>query len=156
MCVGVYVRACVSVLCVCVYVHVCVCVHVGVPPPPPRRHPAGKLSRVIPQLASLAHIGLISGPAGAPTLHSATHVSWAGIPSLASPSSLSAPLVHTQGWLPSVWPASPPTTTPNALSAGLLLSPASEVIPKKLVDKIWAYQFIEMRELLSDNISLLA
>ena len=40
--------------------------------------------------------------------------------------------------------------------AGLLLSPASEVIPKKLVDKIRSGRFIEMKELLQDNISLLA
>ena len=32
--------------------------------------------------------------------------------------------------------------------AGLLLSPASEVIPKKLVDKIRSSRFIEMKELL--------
>ena len=44
----------------------------------------------------------------------------------------------------------------NTHSAGLLLSPASKVIPKKLVDKIRAGRFVEMKELLQDNISLVA
>ena len=49
------------------------------------------------------------------------------------------------------------TTTPReTLGAGLLLSPASEVIPKKLVDKIRSGRFIEMKEMLQDNISLTA
>ena len=42
----------------------------------------------------------------------------------------------------------------ESLSAGLLFSPASEVIPKKLVDKIRSGKFVEMKELLQDNISL--
>lgn len=47
-----------------------------------------------------------------------------------------------------------PTTTNAPSDSGLLLSPASEVIPKKLVDKIRSGKFIEMKELLQDNISL--
>ena len=35
-------------------------------------------------------------------------------------------------------------------------SPASEVIPKKLVDKIRSGKFIEMKELLQDNFALAA
>ena len=48
------------------------------------------------------------------------------------------------------------STTTETLDAGLLLSPASGVIPKKLVDKIRSGRFIEMKELLQDNISLTA
>ena len=46
--------------------------------------------------------------------------------------------------------------TPPACSAsgGLMLSPASEVIPKKLMDKLRAGKFVDMKELLQDNISL--
>ena len=46
-----------------------------------------------------------------------------------------------------------PTDAPQG---GLLLSPASEVIPKKLVDKIRSGGFIDLKELLQDNISLRA
>ena len=46
----------------------------------------------------------------------------------------------------------PPTHTP---SGGLLLSPASEVIPHKLVEKIRSGKFVAMKELLQDNIALL-
>ena len=48
----------------------------------------------------------------------------------------------------------PPQTSPLPLTAGLVLSPAAEPIPRKLVDKVQSGQFVEMRELLSDNISL--
>jgi hypothetical protein len=44
----------------------------------------------------------------------------------------------------------------EALQGELLLSPALEIVPKKLVDKIRAGKFIEMKELLQDNISLAA
>lgn len=36
-----------------------------------------------------------------------------------------------------------------------VLSPAGEVLPRKLVEKIRSHQFIDMRELLSDDIALL-
>ena len=39
-------------------------------------------------------------------------------------------------------------------SRGLILSPAAQPFPARLVDRIQSGQFIEMRELLSDNISL--
>jgi hypothetical protein len=40
-------------------------------------------------------------------------------------------------------------------STGLILSPASEPFPQKLVGKVKSGQFVEMRELLSDNIALI-
>ena len=40
-------------------------------------------------------------------------------------------------------------------SAPLVLSPAAEPFPSKLVDKVRSRQFVEMRELLGDNIALL-
>ena len=40
-------------------------------------------------------------------------------------------------------------------TSGLVLSPAAESFPRKLVDKVNSGQFVEMRELLSDNIALL-
>lgn len=42
-----------------------------------------------------------------------------------------------------------------AATAGLTLSSAAQPFPRKLVDKVNSGQFIEMRELLADNISLL-
>ena len=44
---------------------------------------------------------------------------------------------------------------PGQDQAGLLLSPAAEMIPHKLVSKIQSGQFVDMRELLADNISQL-
>ena len=40
-------------------------------------------------------------------------------------------------------------------TSGLVLSPAAEQFPQKLVDKVNSGQFVEMRELLADNIALL-
>ena len=48
----------------------------------------------------------------------------------------------------------PPAAPPPTPSAGLILSPAAAPFPQKLVDKVRSGQFIEMRELLADNISL--
>ena len=42
-----------------------------------------------------------------------------------------------------------------ASTSGLVLSPAAEPFPRKLVDKVISGQFIKMRELLADNIALL-
>ena len=44
-----------------------------------------------------------------------------------------------------------PQPTP---SAGLILSPVAESFPRRLVDKAKSGQFVEMRELLADNIFL--
>ena len=46
-------------------------------------------------------------------------------------------------------------STPIISNSGLILSPASEPFPRKLVDKVQSGQYVDMRELLSDNISLL-
>ena len=44
---------------------------------------------------------------------------------------------------------------PASNTSGLILSPASEPFPQKLVDKVKSGQFVEMRELLSNNIALM-
>ena len=52
----------------------------------------------------------------------------------------------------------PVSTLPGpALTAGLglSLSPATAPFPQRLVDKVRSGQFVEMRELLTDNVSLL-
>ena len=47
------------------------------------------------------------------------------------------------------------TTIPSpSLGAGLTLSPAAEPFPQKLVEKLQSGQFVEMRELLADNMAL--
>ena len=64
---------------------------------------------------------------------------------------------HTSGPLPS-WGEAPLHTLaqpPNSTSTlGLILSPSSDPIPHRLVSSIQAGEFIEMRDLLADNISL--
>ena len=45
--------------------------------------------------------------------------------------------------------------TPPATGVGLILSPAADPIPQKLVTKVRSGQFVEMREFLADNIALL-
>jgi len=57
---------------------------------------------------------------------------------------------------PSALTWSVPTPTQEQADAGLILSPAGEVLPRKLVDKIRSKTFVEMKEMLADNISLLA
>ena len=57
--------------------------------------------------------------------------------------------------LPSVTaPARPPQVGNTSNRSGLILSPAAEPFPHKLVDKVKSGQFVEMRELLADNIAL--
>lgn len=46
-----------------------------------------------------------------------------------------------------------PITPP--INAGLVLSPAAEPFPHKLMEKVRSRQFVEIRELLADNISLM-
>ena len=49
----------------------------------------------------------------------------------------------------------PNATAPPAIpQGGLTLSPASEPLPQKLVEKIRSGQFVEMKELLADNVAL--
>lgn len=49
----------------------------------------------------------------------------------------------------------PIQTSGGGPATGLLLSPASEVIPQKLVDRIRAGRFVDMRDMLQDNIALI-
>lgn len=69
------------------------------------------------------------------------------------------PLPQSLAPVPLTHPAMATTPQPMFLTpapnAGLILSPASAPFPKKLVDKIRTKQFVDMRELLTDNISLM-
>ena len=86
----------------------------------------------LPALTSLASVAVVSGGLSTP------------IPSLAQfPPSLS------QGDI-TVTTAAPVSTS----SVGVILSPALEPIPHRLVHRIRTGRFLEMRELLSDNIAL--
>ena len=48
-----------------------------------------------------------------------------------------------------------PAVTPNPARAGVCLSPGSEPFPRKLVDRVQSGAYVDMKELLGDNISLL-
>ena len=85
---------------------------------------------------------------------------------------VSVPLTQTTHAAPILSPSTPAVTgtvaqvplqtsstthhsTPIVSNSGLILSPASEPFPRKLVNEVQSGQYIDMRELLSDNISLL-
>jgi len=63
-------------------------------------------------------------------------------PSLSVPPSTSLPMVN-------------PAQVYPQQTAGLVISPAAAPFPKKLVDKVKSGQFVEMKELLVDNIALM-
>lgn len=96
----------------------------------------------VPPQESLASVPMVTGLQG--TVFSSpqqqTLVSWMnGGPS-------------TSPLQPPTWPQ-PCSSTPSQL--GLMLSPAAPPFPQKLVDKVRAGHFVDMRELLADNVSLL-
>lgn len=104
---------------------------------------------LLPPPPALASVPLIPSSPGATT------VSWslpqpASVPWTAAPS-LFAPLAQATNQTGQVIPqqAGP------YIMPGFSLSPATEPFPQRLVDKVRAGQFVEMRELLTDNISLL-
>ena len=102
--------------------------------------------------------------------HPPLHCSTATIGTLPPPQWLtSIPITNTtmvsgraafSGQQPATLPQSmgmldPPGETLPTSSGGLILSPAAAPFPCKLVEKVRSGQFIEMCELLVDNISLL-
>lgn len=95
---------------------------------------------VLPSSVALASVALIDN-----SRSGATAVSWS-VPPITS--LLSAPVVPWQ----QVPHSLPPPPVP---AAALSLSPASEPFPLKLVEKVQSGKFVEMRELLTDNITLL-
>ena len=48
-----------------------------------------------------------------------------------------------------------PPSSPTKIQPGMILSPAADPIPHALVQRIQSGQFVEMRDLLADNIALL-
>ena len=99
---------------------------------------------LLPPPLSLTSVPLITTPASS---------SIVARPSL--PVALSQPPASTVAWpSPPATLAQPPVDLVATLS-GFSLSPATEPIPQKLVDKIRSGQFVEMRDLLTDNISLM-
>lgn len=115
--------------------------------------------------AALTSVPLLSGGQQIPL--PATSVSWSlpqpgsvhGAPGVLS-TATTAPLLAAAPW-PQMDPSqrypSPVTQPwlPPPMASDFSLSPATQPFPQKLVDKVRSGQFIEMRELLTDNISLL-
>ena len=108
----------------------------------------------LPPPSSLTSVSLLTGsyqghPLGTSSVAldttSTTNVMAPGIttwPSISVPPSTSIPMVN-------------PTQVSPQHSAGLVISPAAAPFPKKLVDKVKSGQFVEMKELLVDNIALM-
>ena len=69
---------------------------------------------------------------------------------ITSLSSNSPPLFHSQA------SAMHPSPVVALLHPGLILSPACDPFPQELVQRVRAGQFVEMQDLLADNISLLS
>ena len=105
---------------------------------------ANKVLGVLPPARSIAHVQQ-SSPSGPPvSANQQPVVSWANTVANVNPT-WSWPGTSTQLL------AQPPPT-----HAGLTLSPAAETFPKKIVEKAQSGQFMEMKELLADNMALIS
>ena len=83
----------------------------------------------------------------------ATPITYASAPFMATQSP--AATLPVQSFPPmTVAPQFPPNMNPAGL--GVCLSPGSEPVPQKLVDKVCSGAYVNMQELLGDNISLLS
>ena len=112
-------------------------------PQPSSMSPPVDLSS-LPNPGSLGSISLFSPLLGASSL-----------PSLSSTSSVAAaPVAVSTAPLMSAVLAQP-AVAPVPRSGPLILSSALPPVPARAADKIWAGQFIEFKELLSDNVALL-
>ena len=94
----------------------------------------------IPPTQSLASVPVVTGLQGPGPVFSSS----ATQPSVVSWMNSNPSSSHQQ--LPNV---------PTCPQPGLMLSPAAPPFPRKLVDKVKTGQFVEMKELLADNVSLL-
>ena len=88
-------------------------------------------------------------------------VSWSASPVFSTPSH--PPVVSWRSDNPGSIPHADSTRSqPHGVTStlspqpGLTLSPAAETFPKRLVDKVRSGQFVEMKELLTDNMSLIS
>ena len=98
---------------------------------------------VMPPATALTAVSLIGG-----TVNDVANVAALG-PTVALPQGTSrTPVLESPAIL------SPPVV-PTQPSLGVSLSPATAPYPQKLVDKIRLGQYVEMRDLLTDNVSLL-
>lgn len=82
-------------------------------------------------------------------------VAWASASTSLPPPSSHVTLTPTSSWTQPHGHQQHLLPSSEQASGGLILSPAGEVLPRKLVEKIQSRQFVEMKELLFDNISLL-
>ena len=113
--------------------------------------------------ASVSHLGSLPPPdtiASVATIHdqlSQTQLDPVVLPSAATSTGLDAIQQLPQAGLSSFPSRLPPVSSPPlpvAQSLGLILSPALQPIPARLVRRIQSGEFVEMRDLLSDNVAL--
>lgn len=102
---------------------------------------------VLPSAAALASVALLTTT----TSLTGAHLSQ-GTSTMATTQPVVSPMVQPNPIAGAQ--ARVPTGTPST-ALGLSLSPAMEPIPPKLVDRIRAGEFVEMRDLMSDNIALI-
>ncbi len=100
-------------------------------------------------------LGSLPPPSSLVSLAVSTGVTGPTLPG-SIPSVSGHPIPSSQSRYSSGWTPSDHTSVMSPLSRpGLILSPASDPVPHSLVQRIQAGQFIDMRELLTDNIALL-
>ena len=105
---------------------------------------ANKVLGILPPARSITHVQQSSPSGPSVSANQQPVVSWANTVANVSP---------TWSW--------PGTSThllaqPPPTHAGLMLSPAAETFPKKIVEKAQSGQFMEMKELLADNMALIS
>ena len=118
-------------------------------------------SWALPPAGSITSVAVLTSGQSSNTLTSSTATSITASPVLAgqhNPWQLPTPTFAQSPPPPqyppqSAYPQIPPGG-PNS-QPGLILSPAADPIPSNMVQRIRTGQFVEMRDLLADNISLL-
>ena len=114
------------------------------------------ISGITWSLGQLPPTGLLTSVAIASSFHSLCSLIWpASLAPVSSVFSGSSPATPSLIWSVSSSPSMLPLPQTPSQPGGLILSPAGEILPQKLLDKIRSRKFVDMKELLTDNIALI-